>query len=83
MWYNIAMNRKCVFEIGEFYHLYNRGNDRREIFLSTKDCERFMRLLFLCDGTNPASLKDTLNTPLSKINRGEPLVDIGAYSDSL
>lgn len=73
------MNRKCIFAIGEFYHLYNRGNDRREIFRSFKDYERFVRLLFLCNGTSPVSLKEKLNTPLQKIERGEPLVDIGAY----
>lgn len=79
MWYNILMTRKYSFGVGEFYHLYNRGNDRREIFLHQKDHERFIRLLFLCNGTKPVSFKETENIPLSEIDRGEPIVDIGVY----
>ncbi len=33
--------RNLTFSEGEFYHIYNRGVDRRRIFLDQKDLERF------------------------------------------
>ena len=34
--------RKIAFVEGEFYHVYNRGVDKRDIFLDTHDIDRFM-----------------------------------------
>ncbi|MBI5816846.1 MAG: transposase [Candidatus Yonathbacteria bacterium] len=73
------MNRKFSFSIQEFYHLYNRGNEKRTIFLEQKDYQRFTRLLFLCNNVNAVSVKDTMEIPLTRIDRGDTLVDIGAY----
>lgn len=33
--------RKTKFAIGEFYHIYNRGVDKRDIFENEKDFKRF------------------------------------------
>jgi putative transposase len=41
--------RKTAFVPGEYYHIYNRGNSKQKIFLSKKDYERFIALLY---GTN-------------------------------
>ena len=41
--------RKTAFAQGEYYHIYNRGNSKQKIFLSKKDYERFIALLY---GTN-------------------------------
>ncbi|MDD5031680.1 MAG: transposase [Patescibacteria group bacterium] len=35
--------RKFEFQTGEFYHIYNRGVDKREVFLDEKDYIRFLR----------------------------------------
>ncbi|OGF25259.1 hypothetical protein A2303_06355 [Candidatus Falkowbacteria bacterium RIFOXYB2_FULL_47_14] len=35
--------RKVKFETGEYYHIYNRGVDKREIFGDEKDYVRFLR----------------------------------------
>ena len=35
------------FAVDEYYHLYNRGNDKRKIFLSPRDYHRFLFLLYL------------------------------------
>ena len=35
--------RKHKFVIGEYYHLYNRGTDKRKIILSEFDLSRFLR----------------------------------------
>ncbi|OIO52181.1 MAG: hypothetical protein AUJ11_00795 [Parcubacteria group bacterium CG1_02_44_65] len=34
--------RKTILQTGEYYHLYNRGVDKRKVFLSTSDYERFL-----------------------------------------
>lgn len=34
--------RKTEFANGEYYHIYNRGVDKREVFSDTKDYERFL-----------------------------------------
>lgn len=33
--------RKTPFEVGEYYHIYNRGVDKRSIFLDEDDMRRF------------------------------------------
>ncbi|MDD5071737.1 MAG: transposase [Patescibacteria group bacterium] len=35
--------RKFQFQTGEFYHIYNRGVDKREVFLDKYDYVRFLR----------------------------------------
>ena len=37
--------RKHTFEIGEYYHIYNRGVDKRNVILDEEDSRRFMRSL--------------------------------------
>ncbi len=78
--YNYVM-RRIELSIGEYYHIYNRGTDKRGIFLSPKDYERFIALLHVCNAIEPInarlqrrSLKDTL-----AIKQPKRLVDIGTY----
>lgn len=73
------MNRKFKFSIGEFYHIYNRGNNKSIIFLDEKDNKRFQKLLYVCNGKKPVVFKLIQGLTLDKIDRGETLVDIGAY----
>jgi putative transposase len=75
------MTRSIEFSIGEFYHIYNRGTEKRKIFLSKTDYERFVSLLYLCNskesvqiGPTKKSLEDIL-----LVNRDNQIVDIGAY----
>jgi putative transposase len=37
--------RKTIFANGEYYHIYNRGTDKREIFSSDEDYFKFLRCL--------------------------------------
>jgi putative transposase len=62
-------------EIGpsEYYHIYNRGNNRRVIFHDDEDYNTFMCMLFYCNNHKNSKLRD-FN---SKDN--DPLVYIGAY----
>ena len=76
----VCMERKFEFAPEEYYHLYNRGNDKRAIFLINADRERFTKLLYLANGTKGVSISGLpKNTPLKEIDRGESLVCIGAY----
>ena len=75
------MGRNIIFAPGEFYHLYNRGTEKRNIFSSNADYERFLSLLYLCNGSTPVHLQlqgRTLNE-VWKTDRGASLIDIGAY----
>lgn len=71
--------RKVVISIDEFYHLYSRGVDKRMIFLDDDDRNRFVRLLYLCNGTKPLNYRDTIGLKLSDIETGDKLVAVGAY----
>jgi len=71
--------RKISFSIGEYYHIYNRGAGKSDIFISDSDRKRFMKLLYVCNGTNSVVFKDIKNINFENIDRGETLVDIGAY----
>lgn len=76
------MARNFDLSIGEYYHLYNRGTEKRAIFLSDADRARFLGLLYLCNNITPvhisnyqgSTLMDWLALPLT-----ETIVDIGAY----
>lgn len=69
------------FSVAEFYHVYNRGIEKRRIFLSSHDYERFMVLLYLANSHEPVriDLRRNLLDELFKIDREKELVDIGAY----
>ena len=67
--------RKQNFVPEEFYHLYNRGNDKRIIFADRKDYEHFLFLMHICNTTKNIESRNINET----FNREETLVDIGAY----
>ncbi len=74
--------RKTPFAIGEFYHIFNRGVDKRIIFTDTHDTDRFFKSLVEFNATDPiGSLYEN-----SRYQRGgetatpsEKLVNIIAY----
>ena len=73
------MERKFNFSVGEFYHVYNRGSNKMNIFLNDEDRARFQKLLYVSNNTNPFVYKTIQGLPLDSIERGETLVSIGAY----
>lgn len=76
-----------IFAPGEYYHLYNRGTDKRTIFKGKADYERFVALLYICNGIAPVHMENlrrseqgsTLLEKAIACERGAPLVDICAY----
>jgi len=71
--------RRDEISLGEFYHIYSRGVDKRLIFLDLEDRRRFIRLLYLCNGSKPIVYKDVRKKSLGLFERGEILTSIGAY----
>ena len=55
------MQRKDPFIPGEYYHIYNRGIDKRIIFKSLNDYRRFMMLLYVANSDEPIRLDNLLN----------------------
>ena len=78
------MARAFSFSPDGYYHIYNRGVEKRTIFTDKNDYNRFVALLYLCNGEVPVVLgrlsfeEKSLNKIVS-MNRGETLVDIGAW----
>lgn len=79
------MLRKDPFVTGEYYHIYNRGIDKRVIFKSRKDYERFIMLLYLANSETSFRLDNIINKQnktfeeILIIDKGKSLVSIGAW----
>jgi len=81
------MQRKITFAPGEFYHIYNRGTDKRTIFLDEHDYRRFSFLLYIANNVEPVRIDSFLGqVKLGRsfldgftLEREDTLVDIGAY----
>ena len=73
------MERKINFAVGEYYHVYNRGVEKRDIFLDNDDRDRFQKILYVSNSSNPVVFKTIQRLPLDKIDIGEKRVAIGAY----
>lgn len=75
--------RSITFAPSEYYHVFNRGVEKRTIFKSSRDKQRFQKLLYLCNGDKIVHLSNLANLNNGKsfysIDRGRPLVAIGAY----
>ena len=80
------MAERSPFGVGEWYHCYNRGVDKRIIFEDAGDYNRFLLLLYLGNGSVPLRISNIKNRNLcavlenESIERGEPVVEIGAYA---
>ncbi len=75
------MTRTIAFGPGEFYHIYNRGTEKRDVFMSQEDYNRFVKLLYIANQLNPIELKNQGQT-LAEITVPptiKPLVNIAAY----
>lgn len=74
------MTRSVIIAPNEFYHVYNRGIEKRKIFLTHADHERFIALLYLANQFEATDLKYQGRSMSEIKNRaGNPLVEIVAY----
>lgn len=72
------MSRNLDISIGEFYHIYSRGVDKRSIFQDLQDHQHFIDLLFVCNGEMPYVARDA-SIDIFSDERGTTIVDIGSY----
>ena len=75
--------RKHAFETGEYYHIYNRGVDKRKTFLNQYDLDRFLKSLVEFNTKEPIGSiyalsfeKHRFSSPTTKSKK---LVSIIAY----
>jgi len=76
------MTRRTLFAPEEYYHVYNRGVDKRNIFLTKNDYERFLALLYLCNTKESIRVQKDLSSNQTETffsKRSSSLVDICAY----
>ncbi len=74
--------RRIPFVQGEWYHLYSRGIDKRSVFETQSDFQRFLKLLYLGNDhkeINLEFLKDVPYAEIFSLPRTKPLVAIGGY----
>lgn len=83
--------RKTIFANGEYYHIFNRGVDKREIFLDARDYNRFLLAMDLLNNEKDGLMIEWRNyknsSPNAKLNdflksvfrKKEMLVEIIAY----
>jgi putative transposase len=75
-------NRKENFVLGEYYHIYNRGNSKQSIFLDDQDRDRFVKLLYLCNSTKSFNFRnDIIDSKIDAFDfdREDEIVSIGAW----
>ena len=74
--------RKHSFEVGEYYHIFNRGNSKQKIFYDNEDYDRFIKLLYICNSKRNFNFRDhliSLGLDAFDFDRGNTLVSIGAW----
>ncbi|MDQ3014537.1 MAG: transposase [bacterium] len=74
--------RNIEFSIGEYYHIYDRGVDKRIVFIDDSDYKRFMALLYICNSTEAVhmySRKKKEYLDIFNLPRTCTLVNIGGY----
>lgn len=82
------MIRDKPFEIGETYHVYNRGAHKNITFRSKDDYERLLLILFLANTTAPVDTRELFRKYKGRTSadimdlevRGNPLVSIMAWT---
>lgn len=80
-----AQRYNCVaartpFAIGEWYHCYSRGVDKRVVFEEERDYERFMQSLYFANDISALRHDDITRPQDFSHPRSEPLVSIAVYA---
>ena len=78
------MARRIKFAVEEFYHVYNRGVDKRVIFIDDHDYHRAMLLFRLCNSETPVDIAESFFQgktidDLWNMDIGGPVIEIGAW----
>lgn len=73
------MYREFKFAPEEYFHIYNRGTDKRDIFIDQADYARFIESLYLFNSGERIILKMVSKKERFSYDRGKTITDIGAY----
>jgi hypothetical protein len=80
------MTTRTPIAVGEWYHCYSRGVDKRTVFETREDFDRFLLQLYVGNGIKNIRISDLSDVRLevvltnANLERGEKLVEIGAYA---
>lgn len=81
--YNVSMSiRNVPLVSGEFFHIYNRGNSKQEIFLDDEDYSRFVKLLYLYNSEYNIRFREDIvkkHIDAFDFERGNLIVYLGAW----
>ncbi len=75
--------RKTPIIDSEYYHIYNRGSNKMNIFNDEEDYSRFIKLLYLCNSKKKINFRTDIfekKIDIWEFDKGEPIVSIGAYT---
>ncbi|NLC30794.1 MAG: hypothetical protein GX765_01950, partial [Candidatus Moranbacteria bacterium] len=70
--------RKTIFANGEYYHIYNRGVDKREVFLNDDDYIRFIKSIKEYNDTKTYGRFQNRGSTSGSFEV-EPLIELVAY----
>ena len=73
------VERRFVFEEGEFYHIFNRGVNKGALFLDAGDWRRFQSLLYVCN-TEKSVVFRLLPDSLYDFERDTTIVEVVVYA---
>ncbi len=75
--------RKINFIAGQIYHVYNRGVEKRDVFMNDSDRFRFLRSMYFCNSMAPAINsfrgENEFGEKMDRDNRGKAVVRIHAF----
>ncbi|TSC90133.1 MAG: hypothetical protein G01um10145_237 [Microgenomates group bacterium Gr01-1014_5] len=72
--------RSTPFVNGSYYHVYNRGVEKRKIFSNNRDYERFLETLYYYSHGNPKPKFSTLKRfKLVEFEKNPKIIDIACY----
>ena len=73
--------RYITFAVEEFYHIYNRGVEKRIIYKDAQDYQRFVELLYVANTSESVDVRRIRNSNKTVYDweRTDLLVAIGAY----
>ena len=65
----------------EYFHVYNRGNSKQDIFLNPSDFERFISLLYISNTSEHFNVREILKShhDVYEIERKDTLVRLSAF----
>lgn len=72
--------RTTPFVTGQYYHIFNRGNEKRRIFADNRNYQRFLKtiLYYQIDGPKPKFSHSSI-VKLSKLDPSKRIVEINCY----